>query len=55
MIVLTTDSLAATVSVDKGYCFEKISLVVLHNILGLCDEKRILLATLWEAREILIS
>jgi len=46
MIVWTNDLLAAIFSVDKGRCFEEISLVALRNILGLCDKKEIVLVAL---------
>ena len=52
MLVWTTDSLAAMFSVDKGRCFEDISLVSLRIILELCDEKGILLVALWAPREL---
>ena len=52
MLVWTTDSLSAMFSVDKGRCFEEISLESLRTILDLCDNKRILLVALWAPREL---
>ena len=52
LLVWTTDSLAAMFSIDKGRCFEEISLPSLRIILELCDTKGILLVALWTPREL---
>ena len=52
MLVWTTDSLSAMFSIDKGRCFEQISLVSLRIIFELCDTKGILLVALWAPREL---
>ena len=51
ILVWLTDSLSAMWSVNKGRCKEEAGLIVLEDILTMCDNYKIQLIALWVPRE----
>jgi hypothetical protein len=51
ILVWLTDSLSAMWSVNKGRCKEEMGLLVLEDILTMCDSYKIQLIALWVPRE----
>ena len=51
ILVWLTDSLSAMWSINKGRCKEEAGLIVLEDILTMCDRYRIQLIALWVPRE----
>jgi hypothetical protein len=52
MLIWVSDCLSAVWSVNKGRCREALGLITLTEILGVCDEKRLLIVALWVPREL---
>jgi hypothetical protein len=51
VLVWVTDSQSAMWSVNKGRCHEARALVVLSNILRMCDDAHVQIIALWVPRE----
>ena len=51
LLVWISDCLSAVWSINKGRCHEHISLDTIEAVLGLCDDRGIMLLALWVPRE----